>query len=109
MQIVHSRKLIIGTTAERSVYNPPSETVGLTYFDSDTGLEYYWNGNTWKEYGTGSGGSGATGPTGPIGATGPTGPAGDPGGATGATGPMGATGPAGSGGGDVLETQIFGS
>jgi hypothetical protein len=56
MNIVHSRRLYIGTSAERASTIPPVDMKGVVFYDTDLDGEYYWDGSAWHAFGTGSGG-----------------------------------------------------
>jgi len=50
MQRMHARNLYIGTTAERTALAAllPTDGIGAVYYDTDTGIMYYWDGATWS-------------------------------------------------------------
>jgi hypothetical protein len=56
MQHLHARNLYIGTTAERTTLaaSLPTDGIGATYYDTDDGNIYFWNGTVWIEVLSGS-------------------------------------------------------
>jgi hypothetical protein len=57
MQRIHARNLYIGTTAERTTLSAslPTDGIGATYYDTDDGNIYFWDGTIWISFGSGSG------------------------------------------------------
>ncbi len=55
MQVIHARRLYIGTSAERAATTPPVEAIGVRWWDTGELQEYVWSGTLWKLVGSSSG------------------------------------------------------
>lgn len=51
MQIIHARRLYIGTTAERTATTPPADAIGATWYDTTLSQAFAWSGSAWGAMG----------------------------------------------------------
>ena len=47
MQRMHARAIYLGTAAERSALSLPGDGQGATFFDTENGSIWYWDGTAW--------------------------------------------------------------
>jgi hypothetical protein len=52
MNIVHARRLYIGTTTERGTASPLAEMVGVMFYDTTENKMYFWNSAEWVAFGS---------------------------------------------------------